>query len=324
MRRDPTNELTSRSTPTASRRVNSSLDRKNMKSNRSLILSLLLFSVMATSAQAGWLIYHKPEFKGKVIDSETKEPIEGALVIAVYDKSILNPAGSITDEIKAKEVFTDKKGEYVISSYTTIIQPFSTVGATTFHVFKFGYKNPPALTIWALPEGLAYPTYRFSNALLKRIDDKWDQDFKIWLKEQSDIPEEKKSMYTRGNTVKYIVLYLPIVPMKNAKENLQSLQVPFFEIPEDVDLGRIKWIDRPRELYERNIDENSDYVVFGLSKAETRKELEKNIPSISGDLEILDDLPNYLRLRNEEEDSLCFQKTDLYKARDFIFHRRQE
>jgi hypothetical protein len=46
-----------------------------------LIMVVLVFS--ATSVHA-WLIYSKPEFRGRIIDAETKEPIEGVVVVVVY------------------------------------------------------------------------------------------------------------------------------------------------------------------------------------------------------------------------------------------------
>jgi hypothetical protein len=42
--------------------------------------------VFAAPCLASWLICHKPEFKGKVIDAEAKQPIEGAVVVAKYFK----------------------------------------------------------------------------------------------------------------------------------------------------------------------------------------------------------------------------------------------
>lgn len=56
-----------------------------MKKYLVFVLLALTF-ILNTNSYASWLIYHKPEFKGMVIDAETKEPIEGAVVVAVYYK----------------------------------------------------------------------------------------------------------------------------------------------------------------------------------------------------------------------------------------------
>jgi hypothetical protein len=115
-----------------------------MKSNKFIIMSLLLLFFMAESSEASWLIYHKPEFKGRVIDAETKEPIEGAVVVVVYNKFLpgLTGTGGNTNPMKIKETLTDKYGEFNFPSYTTLIQPLSTEDKAEFIFYKPGYGGP--------------------------------------------------------------------------------------------------------------------------------------------------------------------------------------
>jgi hypothetical protein len=98
---------------------------------------------MTATSEAGWLIYHKPEFKGRVTDAETKAPIEGAVVVVVYEKHSLisGPGGGYSSVIKVKETLTDKKGEFHFSSYTTLIQPNSVEDYARFIIYKPGYGN---------------------------------------------------------------------------------------------------------------------------------------------------------------------------------------
>jgi hypothetical protein len=65
---------------------------------------VLLAIVFAAPCPASWLIYHKSEFKGKVTDAETKQPIEGAVVVAKYFKHpiITGPAGGSASIIHIK------------------------------------------------------------------------------------------------------------------------------------------------------------------------------------------------------------------------------
>lgn len=111
------------------------------------VLTLVIFTVAVnvSRSHAGWLIYHKPAFQGKVIDAETKEPIEGAVVVVVYKKHTLisGPGGGYTTEIKTKETLTDQKGEFHFSSYTTVIQPNSIEDYAEFIIYKPGYGNFP-------------------------------------------------------------------------------------------------------------------------------------------------------------------------------------
>jgi hypothetical protein len=104
------------------------------------MIALVVIFSFTTSACAGWLVYHKPEYSGKVVDSETRQPIESAVVVAVYNKTTMGlGAGTLSSIINVQETLTDKDGLFRIPSYTTIIQPFSWEVAATFIVFKPGY-----------------------------------------------------------------------------------------------------------------------------------------------------------------------------------------
>lgn len=130
------------------------MDCKDIKPPIKLFMGLIIaiaFSIIVASPSYAffWMIYHKPEFKGKVIDTETKEPIEGAVVAAVYREHpiISGPGGGSSDVINVKETLTDKNGEFRIPSYTTIISPNATAYSTTFIIFKPGYVSVAGLNL---------------------------------------------------------------------------------------------------------------------------------------------------------------------------------
>jgi len=114
---------------------------------RFIVTVLLSFTAAALSLGltcsncfAGWLIYHKPALEGKVIDAETKEPLQGAVVVALYYKGTLGlGAGTLSSAIKVRETETDEGGEFHFPPYTTIIQPFSWASATRYFIYKPGY-----------------------------------------------------------------------------------------------------------------------------------------------------------------------------------------
>ena len=116
-----------------------------MKNTIIISIMAVVIGLAVSAANASWLIYHKPEFKGKVIDAETKEPIEGAVVVVVYNKYNFGyPAGGCTTIVKVKETLTEKNGEFYFPSYTTIIQPLSREDYATFIIYKLGYKGFPS------------------------------------------------------------------------------------------------------------------------------------------------------------------------------------
>jgi hypothetical protein len=106
-----------------------------------LILAIFFLSTQIVGAGSGWLIYHERSFKGKVIDAETKEPIEGAVIVAQYHSNVLGPTGSHTTLIDVQEALTNSKGEFFIPSKTRIIYPLSVGDDTSFLVWKPGYKR---------------------------------------------------------------------------------------------------------------------------------------------------------------------------------------
>lgn len=100
-------------------------------------ITLLLSSVSADA----WLFYSKPEFRGRVIDAETKQPIEGAVVVALYYKRSIvsiNPGGASSYIFNAKETLTNSKGEFYLPSYFSLII-FTEDTGVGFIFFKPGY-----------------------------------------------------------------------------------------------------------------------------------------------------------------------------------------
>jgi hypothetical protein len=105
-----------------------------------IAFSAVLMISAAQTSQAAFL-YSKPEFHGRVIDSETKEPIAGAVVVVLYYKRStfsLNPGGPSSFVTKAKETLTDKQGEFFFPRYSELMWLNEDVGAR-FIFFKPGY-----------------------------------------------------------------------------------------------------------------------------------------------------------------------------------------
>jgi hypothetical protein len=110
-----------------------------------ILLTAVLLVLTAPSASASWLIYHKPEFRGRMIDAETKQPIEGVVVVALYRSHpiISGPGGGSSSIIHVREALTDSNGEFIIPAYTTVIQPNSYEDRTDFIIYKPGYGSYP-------------------------------------------------------------------------------------------------------------------------------------------------------------------------------------
>ncbi len=102
-------------------------------SSFSIVVFVLFLSPSITFAGGPW--------KGKIIDIETKEPIEGAVVLAVWERAYRTPAGDNTYFYEAKEVLTDKEGNFEIPAYRPInlLPIISYIRGPNFTIFKPGY-----------------------------------------------------------------------------------------------------------------------------------------------------------------------------------------
>ncbi len=115
-----------------------------MKYRFFVICLIILLTALSSSNSHAWLLYHKPAFKGKVIDAETKAPIEGAVVVVVYTKVVagLGPGWS-SFPFDVRETFTSRDGMFTVPSYTTITHPFSFNSFAEIIIFKPGYGSFP-------------------------------------------------------------------------------------------------------------------------------------------------------------------------------------
>jgi hypothetical protein len=80
-----------------------------------LIASLLGMSTLAYCAPSDWFGLRKPdfEFTGQVLDFDTKQPIEGAYVLAVYQTiSSAWLVGSSLNCVKTKGMYSGKDGHF--------------------------------------------------------------------------------------------------------------------------------------------------------------------------------------------------------------------
>jgi len=112
---------------------------------RVLNLGLLLVLFLIGSAGEVQPAWADGPYRGKVIDAETKEPIEGAVVVTVWMRRVFNPVEGQEKFAEAKEALTDKNGKFVIPGYTwtSMFIDFIGVQPPRIYVFKAGYGDFP-------------------------------------------------------------------------------------------------------------------------------------------------------------------------------------
>jgi hypothetical protein len=103
----------------------------------SIVILLVILCISSSPASA----FFKP-YRGKVIDADTKEPIEGAVVAAIWIRDVTHfPTGTTSKFKKARETVTDKNGEFSIKTYHHYsLRPFSELNLE-WVIFKPGYAS---------------------------------------------------------------------------------------------------------------------------------------------------------------------------------------
>ena len=113
------------------------------------VIRILL--IMLTFTTAGCAVTERyDQYLGKVVDAETKQPLEGAAVVVVYNTQHWGLAGSVTYYADAQETVTDKNGEFRIPS----------IRLYTLQILS-GWEQHPRVTIFKPGYG-CYPTHKYA------------------------------------------------------------------------------------------------------------------------------------------------------------------
>jgi len=104
----------------------------------------LLIMAMILLLSSSCALYHNygPHY-GRIVDAETKQPLEGAVVLAYYYTWLhASPGGPAVYFLDAQEAVTDNKGEFRIPSLNAFaFRPISTFESNpAFKIFKPRYK----------------------------------------------------------------------------------------------------------------------------------------------------------------------------------------
>jgi hypothetical protein len=124
-----------------------------------LIVMLGVFLVIEGGGLFSPLPYRSlAPFKGRVIDADTKEPIQGAVVLAVYYFTGYGPAGAMSSVKDGQETVTDKNGEFKLLRNRRWFVLFRGYPRGTLEIFKPGYG-----TLWdtrakAMGDNKSWPT----------------------------------------------------------------------------------------------------------------------------------------------------------------------
>jgi len=217
---------------------------KAVKSLRTIIGLIPILFLLSQNACSSDITY-----EGKVIDAETLEPIEGAVVVAIWRKTRSRLIDTTIDFKDAKEILTDKNGDWAITgpegNYDKMIGLIHLLGVYVTQSPEFIIYKPGYVKYWTLGCFDAFPyvfkEYGVEGIVLRRPGD----------------TREKLKQFNK----KYRNGFIPFIPVKDPEKKLRGLDFSF-EYPENV--KKVGW---PRDKGPFKV-----YTVVGLKKAKTREE----------------------------------------------------
>ena len=86
-------------------------------------------------------------YEGRVIDAETNQPIEGAVVNATWFKEEATPAGSVSTYHDSYEILTDKNGDFHIPGKGLLV--LTEIRDMDLSIFKASYEQFPENSPWS-------------------------------------------------------------------------------------------------------------------------------------------------------------------------------
>jgi hypothetical protein len=125
-------------------------------------------------------------YKGRIIDPETGQPIQGVVVLGVWYTAAAGPGGGSHTYYDAAETVTDKDGNFEIKGLGLKIM--TTVKPMDVIIFKAGYEYL-GMTPWA--------SFRIDEIYRKMI--KWDGDRAIIPLKKLTMAERRKRHVGKGS-----------------------------------------------------------------------------------------------------------------------------
>lgn len=155
-------------------------------------------------------------WKGRVVDLETQEPLEGAVVLAVWDKTYRGPAGEGSKLHRVEEILTDKDGYFEVPAYIAInfLPLIRYIEGPILYVFKPEYLQVEIYQWEEITEEPVErreyyngPIYRLSLGLIELPRLKTDKDRRRNL-DHPNIPSDMMPKYLKSENQERINLGL--------------------------------------------------------------------------------------------------------------------
>lgn len=170
--------------------------------------SLFLMCFMVLTSGCCYPVRYDGPYKGKVVDAETGQPIEGVVILGAWYKEIATAAGGVSSFYDAAETVSDRNGEFEIRGLGLKI--LTNIGPMHVLIFKSGYQQI-GMGLW---ESLSLD----GGLLMKKVT--WEGNRAIILLKKVTIAQRKKDP-----------LYPPMPP---SEASLGKVRLMLMEINKDL------------------------------------------------------------------------------------------
>ncbi|BBO68852.1 lipoprotein [Desulfosarcina alkanivorans] len=150
-----------------------------------LVLIILPFLLASCGLKP---LYYDGIYHGRVIDSKSNEPIEGAVVLGVWYKEFWTAGGTIREFYDTRETVTDENGEFKVWGMGPRVMTF--LEGMYVVVLKVGYENV-GLRSW---ESL-------KNSIYYRDRVKWDGGKAVIPLDKWNIEQRRKRFSVRVGAI---------------------------------------------------------------------------------------------------------------------------
>ena len=138
-------------------------------------------------------------FSGKVVDTDTKEPVVGAVVLAVYFKETYSVAGSNSWTVDGQEVLTDENGEFNILSKRRWFALHRGYTEGNLTIFKPGYGVFPGHKLSrAVGENKTWPpSEKYIVFELPKLKTREERKNNMYFDHYLEIPYKKRKNFLK-------------------------------------------------------------------------------------------------------------------------------
>ncbi len=131
-------------------------------------------------------VKYDADYRGRVIDAETREPLEGVVVLGVWYSQGWSPGGGVSTYYDARETVTGKNGEFTIPGKGLRI--LSNLDTIQVLIFKKGYEHV-GMGPWV--------SFKEDSSLRKKVE--WEGDMVIVPIRKMSLEERKKRIIGKEN-----------------------------------------------------------------------------------------------------------------------------